>query len=257
MGKHAQLTTSPFFRLPRDCWEIIVQHLSFEELLFTSTTCRSLRASTERFIYRDIGWNWTTTIPLRRVLQLLRSILERPDLASTVENVSLFCSAAPWTRLEVCDMEGDQELSLRSFAPVVAKAAGIVQKVQLSPIEEWIEALRVGNFYAFVAVLSSQIPNITSFCLDYSFLWMGGCPGRMMEHAIFLPNRAAVRELPTFDQLEKVDYGGNVPMYEEHVPEWNDPIPDYPPVSFNHDQFAGWLHLPALKRLEIWLRDTV
>ncbi|BCR87944.1 uncharacterized protein ACHE_40508S [Aspergillus chevalieri] len=45
-------------------------------------------------------------------------------------------------------------------------------------------------------------------------------------------------------------------MYEEFVPEWNDPIPDSPPASFNHDQFAGWFHLPALKHLEIWLWDT-
>lgn len=77
----------------------------------------------------------------------------------------------------------------------------------------------------------------------------------MMEHTILSPNRV-VRELPTFDQLEKVDYGGNVPSYEEHVPEWNDPILDSPPASFNHDQFIGWLHLPALRHLEIWLRDT-
>lgn len=71
-------------------------------------------------------------------------------------------------------MDGDQELSLISFAPVVEKAVEIVQIAQQSPIEEWIEALRGGNFYASVAIFISQIPNIKSFCLDYSFVWIGG-----------------------------------------------------------------------------------
>jgi len=53
-----------------------------------------------------------------------------------VENVSLFCSAPLWTRLEECDMDRDQELSSISFAPVVEKAVAIAQTAQLSPIEE-------------------------------------------------------------------------------------------------------------------------
>lgn len=42
-----------------------------------------------------------------------------------------------------------------------------------------------------------------------------------MEHVMFLLN-GALRELLTFDQLEKVNYGGNVPMYEGNSMGWLD-----------------------------------
>lgn len=80
---------------------------------------------------------------------------------------------------------------------------------------------------------------------------MDGYPGRMMEHAILLPNVT----LPAFNRLERVDYGENVPMPGEYMPDLNDPIPNTP-SSFNHGQFAGWFYLTALQHLEMCLRDT-
>lgn len=71
-----------------------------------------------------------------------------------------------------------------------------------------------------------------------------------MEHVIFLLN-GSLRDLLTLDRLEKVDYGGNVPMYEENNPEWDGSIPDSPPTSFTQDQFAGWFYLPAPERLDM------
>ena len=242
---------SPFSLLPQDCWSIIQKYLSSRDISSVSRTCQSLRASTEYLIYRDIVWNWTSVLPLRRLLHLLWTILRRPDLTSLVEHVSLL-SGTSWACVKECDMDWDQESRLSCFASVVERSVEIVQYTQVPEQEEWIAALQDGNFYAFVAIFISQIRNIKTLRLDYSFVWMQGYPGRMMEHAVLSPNGT----LPAFSQLELVDYGGNVPMPEEYFAEFNDPIPDSPPASFKHDQFSGWFYLPVLKHLEIWLRDT-
>ena len=77
-------------------------------------------------------------------------------------------------------MDWDQESRLSCFASVVERSVEIVQYIQVPEQEEWIAALQGGNFYAFVAIFISQIPNIKTLRLDYYFVWMQGYPGRMM-----------------------------------------------------------------------------
>lgn len=92
-----------FSSLPQDCWMIILGYLSFKDLLSVSATCKALRASSEPFLYRDIDWDWVTP-SLRRILRLLRTILNRPDLASSVYCVSLLSSVFPWSQCEsICN----------------------------------------------------------------------------------------------------------------------------------------------------------
>ncbi|PIG79163.1 F-box domain protein [Aspergillus arachidicola] len=71
----------------------------------------------------------------------------------------------------------------------------------------------------------------------------------MLKQALFSPNGV----LSTFQHLEVVDYGGNVPIAEsEDI--YSDESPDsYPP--YNPDQFMAWFCLPSLRHLNIWLRD--
>lgn len=105
-------------------------------------------------------------------------------------------------------------------------------------------------FFAFATVFISQIPNIKCLCLDYSFVWLDGYPGRMAKHALFSPDTA----LSKFESLQLVDYGGNVSSPETWT--WDsEQIQDSFPASCNNDQFLAWFHLPSLRHLEVWLRD--
>lgn len=152
-------------------------------------------------------------LPLRRLLRLLRTILERPDLASLVEHVSLLSDvppSTPWTRVEESDMDWDQESESSCYASVMEMSVGIVQRAQVPEQEEWIAALRGENVYAFVAIFISQVSNIKSLRLDYAFVWLQGYSRRMMEHAVLSPNNNG--SLPAFNLLELVDYGGNAPI---------------------------------------------
>lgn len=159
----------------------------------------------------QLTWD-NTELPLRRLLHLLQNILERPDLASSVQHVSLLSSAAPWTHLEKCDMDWDRESNSSGFTSVVKRTIAIIRKAQLPQLEEWILALRGGSFYP-LWLFSSRWLRILS-----RLFWIIPLPGRvgeylgrMVEHAILSPNG----HLPVFDRLERVGYGGNVPMPED------------------------------------------
>ena len=254
MNAHSSLNV-----LPQDCWALIIDYLSFDDLLSLSTTCKALHASTEHLLYREISWSWKA-LPLRRLLCLLRTILGRPDLASSVRHLSLLPAKSKWPNPYKTgwvdpgqDMNWSEESS--DFQDVTEKAVAIIKKAEFPDAEEWIDALHNGSFHALGAVLISQLPNIVSLRLDFSFVWKGGFPGRMVKHAVFSQNNT---HLSSFDSLQVVDYGGNVPR---PVKSWMEFDTDYQqPDDFstpcNRSQFIAWFYLPSIYRLEIWLRDV-
>lgn len=212
-----------FSFLPQDCWVIILRYLSFNDLLSVAATCKALRGSSEPLLYCEINWDWVTP-PLRRILQLLRTIISRPDLAPSVRCVSLLSSICPWSQCEPgrhlrgwnLDWEGPWTAPQHDinwvkerplFEDVIQKGVDIIHRAQFPDTEEWIQALNGGNAYATVAILLSQLPKLKALRLDYSFVWMGGYPGRRVKHSLLTQTGV----LSTFDSLQFVDYGGNAP----------------------------------------------
>lgn len=109
---------------------------------------------------------------------------------------------------------------------MVQKGTGIIQKAQFPDADEWTQALYNGDAYAYVAILLSQFPGIKTLRLDYSFVWMGGYPGRIAKHYLLTRSNA-------FDTLQSVDYGGNVPPPEQIAMQ--QPMRDGFPLSYNQD----------------------
>lgn len=216
-------------------------------------------ASTDHLLYREISWSWKA-LPLRRLLCLLRTTLGRPDLASSVRHLSLLPVKSKWPnpyKTGWVDPGQDINWSGESsdLQDVTEKAVGIIKKAEFPDAEEWIDAFHNGNFHAFGAALVSQLPNIESLQLDFSFVWKGGFPGRMVKHAIFSQNN---KYLSTFESLQVVDYGGNVPRPVKgglsSIPitssRMTSRLLTTMPNSF------VWFYLPSVYRLEIWLRDV-
>ncbi|ODM14830.1 hypothetical protein SI65_09824 [Aspergillus cristatus] len=193
-----------------------------------------------------MNWTWKYTVPLRKLLLLFRTFFKRPGLVSSVQNLSLLSSTLSWicpTRNIIWRRESAR------FKDVVDKATYIIQCAQFDDAEDWKEALEGADLYAFAAVFIAQLPNIKSLCLDYSFVWLGGYPERMVTHALHSPGLA----LPAFKSLQLIDYWRNVPSMEEWVQDSNMDIPDEFPGSNKNDQFDGWFHLSSLQHLGIWL----
>lgn len=169
--------------LPLDCWMIVLQYVSFQDCLSVSTTCKELYCLTVPFLYCKINWDWTTP-PLRRVLQFLRTIVNRPDLAALVHEVYIQSLVqrdsgrrlrdwgsnweGPWEAPQH-NVDWTQERPL--FEDVVQKGTDIIHRAQFPDADELTQALYNGNTYVYVAVLLSRLPCIKSpvglfFCLD-------------------------------------------------------------------------------------------
>lgn len=117
-------------------------------------------------------------------------------------------------------------------------------------VPKWNSAIEDGNAYALVAILLSQLHNLVSVQLDYTFVWQSGFPGLMLRHALFsAPNGT----MSKFAHLAIVDYGGNVPLSEEEEPLCGHYPEGYP--ACDPSQFMAWFHLPSVVSISIWLRN--
>lgn len=193
---------------------------------------------------------------MQSILRLLHTILQHNELALHIQHVKIPCSPgrpydmawkAPWHEM-------DWSAKQLEYSDVVEQAQAIVNKVKFPNAEKWNKALQDGNPYAFVTIILSQLHNLKSFQLDYSFVWMLGFPGLMLRHALFsAPLEGGV--LSAFNSLRMVDYGGNVRQSEflEKIGDFND-VPGYP--ICDSEQFMAWFYLPSIQSLSIWLRST-
>ncbi|KAJ5827878.1 hypothetical protein N7447_004641 [Penicillium robsamsonii] len=248
-------TTNALKALPQDCWVHILDQISQFDTASVVATSRGLQVSSESSLYRKIDIDWTRP-PLKRVLALFRVIHKRPDLAAHIHHVSMISSKLVYPATdqedewELPQIDGDWSQLSFLFQDEVNAAKDIITKAQFSSPKMWIHALEEGDPYAFVAVLLSQLHNLRSLQLDYTFVWQTGFPGLMMRHALL---SAPENSLSRFSNLSVVEYGLNVPGPRRfNETRWN--FIDAFPVC-NPDQYAGWFYLPSLKSLEIWLQS--
>ncbi|KAJ5960137.1 uncharacterized protein N7479_007287 [Penicillium vulpinum] len=241
--------------LPQDCWVQILDQVSPSDTASVVATSRGLQFSSESSLYRQVDIDWTRP-PLKRVLTLFRVIYERPDLAAHIHHVSMISSKLVYPAAdqedewEVPQIDGNWNEFSSLFQDEVNAAKDIITKAQFPSSNKWIHALEHGNPYAFVAVLLSQLHNLRSLQLDYTFVWQTGFPGLMIRHALL---SAPESRLSRFSELSVVEYGLNVPGSRRFNETRWDFIDAFPVC--NPDQFAGWFYLPSLKSLEIWLQN--
>ncbi|KAJ5997661.1 hypothetical protein N7522_009321 [Penicillium canescens] len=217
---------------------------------------RVLQISSEESLYRQVDLDWTRP-PLKRVLSLFHVIRRRPDLAARIRHVRMISSRLEYPASMVLDdwkpplIDGNWEQLSTTFQDEVHAAKDIVARAQFPSPEKWIQALELGDPYAFVAILLSQLHNLRSLRLDYTFVWQSGFPGLMMRHALL---SAPPNTLSKFSELSLVEYGLNLPSgrvaSDDPMCRFPDPFPICDP-----EQFAGWFYLPSLKSLEIWLQS--
>ncbi|KGO71947.1 hypothetical protein PITC_026670 [Penicillium italicum] len=220
-------TPNALGNLPQDCWVQILDLLSPSDIASIVATSRDLQISSQRSLYHRIDIDWTRP-PLKRVLTLFRDIYKRPDLAIYIHHVSMISS-----KLVYPEVGREDEWALPQIDGDWNQLSSLFQD------EEWIHALEHGDPYAFVAILISQLHNLRSLQLDYSFVWETGFSGLMIKHARL---SASENTLSRFSQLPIVEYGMNVPDPGSlNKTRWK--LMDAFPVC-DPDQFEGWFYLP-------------
>ncbi|KAJ5787676.1 hypothetical protein N7457_002666 [Penicillium paradoxum] len=218
---------TPLTELPRDCWLQILEYLPQRDLNTVSRISRDLHVSAEPFLYRSMHWDWKFP-PLEKILLLLRSISERPELADYIWHVSMVWWDADSAGDEICVPKARVDWTKASlrFRPTARWARKLVRDASFSTElqDTWFKRLSPSARLFFCDGTGSSWDNVASFSLRQS------TPGA----------------LTSFSKLEMVDYGSNLPLMAlDETVDFGD----------NH-QFVPWFHLPALKVLEIWLQSV-
>ncbi|KAJ6179719.1 hypothetical protein N7519_010180 [Penicillium mononematosum] len=241
--------STPLTRLPCDCWVQILGYLPKQDLNNLSRVSHDIRNSTELFLYRNIHWDWRNP-PTNKIMALLRTISERPELADYIWHVSFVWWDVGPERTEDFlpkgGVAGWAKLMLQ-FRPTLSWSRRAVRKAKYpsKSVTRWQARLFDGDPHVYATVLISQLHNLRSLRLDYSFVLEGGFPGEMLHHSLF--GDAPPGALSRFSKLEMADYGSNLPLSE-----FRDGV-----SLINTCQFIPWFHLPSLNTLEIWLHNVV
>ncbi|RHZ57476.1 F-box protein [Aspergillus thermomutatus] len=238
---------SPLSMLPPECLLNVLDNLDSADNLAVSKVSRDLRRWAKPLVFRDILWTYTAT-PLRRVLLLLEQIFLNAQIAGYVKHLQLTYTGPAWVA-PVPDIDFQQQAT--RFAFVTEKAIEFVRRIGLFDTEGYVELLRQGHYYAYATVLISQLFNLRSLELDYTYTLNGGFPGLFLEHAL----RSSFDGISKFNRLEILKYGGDVPQAEKLDDEAEEAVAVLPLLG-NKDQFAPWFALPKLKHVEMWLRSA-
>lgn len=79
-----------------------------------------------------------------------------------------------WT---VPELNADWSQKKADYTDVIQRAQAIVDKAEFLDASSWHQALADGDAYAFATILLSQLHNLRSLRLDYTFVWRSGYPG--------------------------------------------------------------------------------
>jgi hypothetical protein len=205
-----------------------------------------------------LDWDWCTgpngELPFLRLIKLLRTFHERPEVSALVHHVS-FVACRTTTR----DSIDEQYVSNPNYRkilcnhPTVKNSAHSVIRLAKSPRQEfWKKALNEGNPHAYAALLISQMSSFQTLDLDATFVYYDGYPGLMMTHAILGSPPGVMSD---FAWLESVDYGENCTFLHLNTPTDLLPLLHTALDECEQSQFVGWFFLPALRELEMWVQS--
>lgn len=225
------------------------------DLATISAVSRDLHALTLPLLYKNISWEWDS-VSLSHILRLLRTVIQNPNLTPFIQHVTLLSTQKNveqhnWDNEKVQGNSGWKDEVSKS-KDAIELAQRVIKKAEF-PEEEapkWNNAIGDGNAYALATILLSQLHNVVSVQLDYTFVWQSGFPGLMLRHALFCAPNGTMSK---FTHLTTVDYGSNVPIAEEEEPLDGHFPEGYP--SCDPSQFMAWFHLPSVASISIWLQN--
>ncbi len=225
-----------FANLPVEMVQSTLFHTRRKDLLTLLYVCKSLRRLTLPLLYQEIRWTSDTSSGRNPpILLLLRSILERPKLASYVEHIEFQGSKPPsvWTNEDHPDLTAD-ELKL---------AIDVICTSQLPSEKLWIQELENGNADAFVALLLLQLSNLQSFARGFDFQRDSKFVGTMLKHTLFSSPPAAV--LSSFRVLQRIEYSADMDIT----------VHDVPSFTVDFDQIVPLFYLPSIQSINMVMPD--
>jgi len=198
-----------------------------------SRTSKYLRAVAEPLLYANIKWSWEKTRP-PPINFLMSKLMQRQDLTRRVKSLAI---AADYFDENLERSEPLPEIAVAQEQ--LAEFAARVDAMGVSDRDAWIAELERGSMDALVALLLSQLPNLTSFHLEGGAARESRFLGQVLNSALCSRNN---HSFPTFWRLRDV-------LFQPPVPGEL----DQPPFPGNVADVLSFFYLPALQRLVIGL----
>lgn len=160
-----------FAVLPRECWMNVLESLPAGDLRQCLFVSKYWNALATPYLYRETSWSWRP-IPARRLSFLICAVLNQPKRASHIQHVRLLSDQnfTPTQCWEPPDCATDSTEDIIDFKDIVQWATAIIEDATFPDARVWIQELEGGNSYAYVSVLLSQLHNLRSLHLDYTFV---------------------------------------------------------------------------------------
>ncbi|UKZ48094.1 hypothetical protein TrVGV298_002330 [Trichoderma virens] len=227
-----------FMDCPLQLQLAILDHLSVHDLRHLSVVNKGFRQLAEPCLYSDIRLTWSCdqTPPLT---QLVRTILERPELRLNVRRLNLDGSGftESFTHADI------EPPPLPISALPVTAAAGQIRSTGVPGADQWIRELQAGAVDALVALLISTLPNLRHLCLDSNFTIESFHLGAVFRCAIQDGGREG-STLPKFQFLRDVTFA-------RRTHEWR-----HRSVN-NTPDVLPFFSLPAIQSLSVSIDNPV
>lgn len=258
----------PLLQLPAEIVLMILSHLSRKEISAITKVSKLLRKICEPSFYHDIQFDWFQP-PLTRLLQLLRTLRDRNELARHVRRFELITYISDNWRLINCGLARrevtangitrfkgwwDDKSWSEQYKIPMEYAMGIVKSAKFPNVGRWKAFLRTGNPYAYATVLLSQFRNLRYLHLDVSFTLFGDLPGLMLKHALLTPPSGWISMFP---KLEEVSYGTTaIDFQRNHGSAWT-AANRLQKIHIDSANFGAWFFLPSMSSLEIYTGEHI
>jgi hypothetical protein len=182
---------------PTEILRIIFASLSHRDIAAVCLTHRDLRSLAEPFLYAHIQWTWSDS-QHPPIAPFLRSIVQRPELATYVHDVALNGDSFD----KGVDDPGNESPKIPVTERVVNELVELVVRINVPYAGEWIQKLRAGSMDAFTTLFISQLHNLKRLYLDKNYNRETRLRGMMLRSA--LCEESTNSHLSSFAYLEDV-----------------------------------------------------
>ncbi|WYZ39574.1 hypothetical protein EsH8_III_001488 [Colletotrichum jinshuiense] len=204
----------------------------------------TLREAAEPLLFNSVDITWTEdkTPP---IIQLLRSILFRPELAHRIHHLKLIGNTfklakhveqkflwIPMPKIPIVPTE---------LNPLIAAIEGL--RLPCGP--SWVEQMEAGTMDAFTALLLACLPNLKSLLMEKNFTRQTQLVGNVLRSALCEGTAGA---LPKFEHLQVVEFFDEYCVYRQC---------HHPGGRVNTDDILPLFYLPELQRLEAFIDTPV
>ncbi|KAF9884571.1 hypothetical protein FE257_001455 [Aspergillus nanangensis] len=226
---------APILKLPVEILLIIFARLLPRDLQAVCLTYRGWNSLAQPFLYDHIEWTWTRS-QIPPIIQFLRSIVHRPELARFVHSLTL----------KGVDLDDEHTGGTRKKHPHIPVTEidldGLVECIETLHVpyaQQWIQELRAGVMDALVTLLLSRLPGLRVLYMGKNFTREARLTGMMLRSA--LCDQSENSNLPSFKHLQDVEaVHGGLDIYRRREADYRD-----------RDDNLALFYLPSIERIRV------